>query len=771
MGGKAWRIGLAFVAVTAATWCAPNASPLARPAAAADVSLPELENDARVHLQRVDALLANGQAVEALENLRRVMTNGKAAMIEVESPYAAAGFRCYLPVPVACQIKLAQWHATAPEILRLYRRQVDHVARRWLEEALETGDEDRLRQLVDQYFCSSVGDDALFWLGEFAFQRGAFAAAREAWERIDPSFRWSSDAARFDRYAGLPPWLLLRHVDLEKSWDPISGSVTGRATAGRWLAYPDTDLDVDKVRARLVLTSIMQGQRQRSHIELEVLRRLAPSAAGRLGGKQGNFVERLQQLRNESVTWPADRAATGWPTFAGSPRRTRDVPREVDLGGRPLWQLPLPPQSWVDPVAGVNRLRVGEDSGRLASFHPVVANDLVLVAGGDQTVDVRAVELRTGALVFQTAAEPASASSYDNGQSRTVPRFTPTVLGDQLFARVVGREIMTSTRQSLGLRCRLAAVDLRAEGRLRFDIQLDAPAWEGDWVFEGSPVCDDAFLYVAVRRLDAVRAESQLACFDARDGSLCWRQFICASQSLGGEHAEVPNNLLTLDEGILYYNTNAGVVAAVAARDGAIRWLARYPRAAGDSDAPADLDPPYRFRDLNPCLVQDGLVYVAPADCARIFALDSATGQLIWTTPEEIGGDVVHLLGVGEGRLIGSGEGLYWFDAYDGRLETQVSGGFHAAEGHARPEPRGAGRGLFANKNVYWPTRDSIFVFEQRTIKTQTGWEPVLVREIDLASRQAAGGNLVMVGGILLIASGDRLYAFNESGNPTHAAD
>ena len=43
--------------------------------------------------------------------------------------------------------------------------------------------------------------------------------------------------------------------------------------------------------------------------------------------------------------------------------------------------------------------------------------------------------------------------------------------------------------------------------------------------------------------------------------------------------------------------------------------------------------------------------------------------------------------------------------------------------------------------------------------------------QIDLVSRHAAGGNLVMVGDILLIASGDHLYAFNESGITTHAAD
>jgi outer membrane protein assembly factor BamB len=770
MSGLGWRTGRAFVVVCAAAWFVPTLSSPSCSILANDVALPELTNDTRVHLQRVEALLATGQTVEALDSVRRVMTAAKSAIIEVDSPHAAAGFRCYLPVRVALQMKLAEWHETAPEMLRIYRQQVDGVAQRWFDEALESGDEAGLRRIVDQYFCSRVGDNALFWLGEFAFQRGDYATARSAWERIHPSFRWASDGTRFDRYTGLPSWLLLRQVDLQRNWPQIVEAVTGRVTKGRWLAYPDTDLDIDSVRARLVLCSIMLDQRQRAKIELEIFRRLSPGAVGRLGGKRGNYVERLQQLLNESQSWPASKLSSDWPTFGGAPNRSRHVARAVDVAGQPIWRLPLPIQSWIDPVDGANRLRIGEDPNRLLSFHPIVVNDLVLFGTDDQSVDVQAVNLHTGAIVFQTNSEPTPAATYDDRLARTVPRFTMSSSGSRLFARVIGRGADTSAGNA-PTRSRLVAIDLRAEGRLRFDVQLEAPAWQGDWSFEGSPVCDESYLYVAVRRLDAVRAESHLACFDARDGKLCWRQFICAAQSLGGDHREIPNNLLTLDEGVLFYNTNAGAVAAVAAQDGAIRWLTRYPRAANDSDVPPDLDMSYRFRDLNPCLVQDGLVYVAPADCSRLFALDAATGHLIWTTPEEIGGDIVHLLGVADGHLIGSGEGLYWFDAYNGQLAAQVSGDFHPSEGHARQEPRGCGRGLLANKNVYWPTRESIFVFDQRIIKTESGWNPVLLRDIDLVSRRVAGGNLVMVDGILLIASGDHLYAFNESGLPTHAAD
>jgi len=87
-----------------------------------------------------------------LENLRRVMNDGDGALIEIASPHAAAGFQSYLPVRAACHMKLAEWHTTAPEMVRLYRQQVDGAAQRWLAEALESGQEELLRKLVDQNF-------------------------------------------------------------------------------------------------------------------------------------------------------------------------------------------------------------------------------------------------------------------------------------------------------------------------------------------------------------------------------------------------------------------------------------------------------------------------------------------------------------------------------------------------------------------------------------------------------------------------------------------
>ena len=77
--------------------------------------------------------------------------------------------------------------------------------------------------------------------------------------------------------------------------------------------------------------------------------------------------------------------------------------------------------------------------------------------------------------------------------------------------------------------------------------------------------------------------------------------------------------------------------------------------------------------------------------------------------------------------------------------------------GHAAPQPRGFGRGLLAGSEVYWPTRERIYVFDQDSGRQ--------VRQpIELAALGVQGGNLVIDDGVLLIATADELVAFNATG-------
>jgi outer membrane protein assembly factor BamB len=241
--------------------------------------------------------------------------------------------------------------------------------------------------------------------------------------------------------------------------------------------------------------------------------------------------------------------------------------------------------------------------------------------------------------------------------------------------------------------------------------------------------------------------EAHVACFDAQTGRPVWRVFVCGAETpVRGIFPQNTHNLLTLDHQTLYYNTNLGAVAAISARDGRLQWVSLYPRAREGNLLKLA---PHWARDLSPCLCDHGTLLVAPADSPRIFALDAATGQILWQTGTEVQ-DVVHLLGTTAEHLIASGDRLYWIGlrgADRGRVKHVWPDG---------PDKLGYGRGVLAGEDVLWPTREKIYVFDQKTARQK--------KVIDLVPRGAGGGNLLVAGGRLLIATGRELIALGPQG-------
>ena len=156
----------------------------------------------------------------------------------------------------------------------------------------------------------------------------------------------------------------------------------------------------------------------------------------------------------------------------------------------------------------------------------------------------------------------------------------------------------------------------------------------------------------------------------------------------------------------IYFNTNLGLVAALDTHDGSICWLHRYERRSNQPLDAGSAEPLHFSRDPSPCLYHDGLVIVAPADTPNIFALDAVTGQTVWTS--DLLPDALHLLGVVRRNLIVSGNRLAALDVLSGKLkfvwpESQQAG------------IRGMGRGLVAGDEVFWPTRNEIYVIHAMT--------------------------------------------------------
>jgi outer membrane protein assembly factor BamB/tetratricopeptide (TPR) repeat protein len=270
--------------------------------------------------------------------------------------------------------------------------------------------------------------------------------------------------------------------------------------------------------------------------------------------------------------------------------------------------------------------------------------------------------------------------------------------------------------------------------------------------FEGSPVANSHSVYVAVTDRREQTA-TYIACFDADTGARRWVRYLGAASSeidnfmamgmafgppIAGDYG---HRLLSLDGPFLYYQTNLGAVIALEAESGSVRWVATYPRQdSGRMGQGSD-------RDLNPAVVHDGLVIVAPTDAGAIFAFESDSGHLLWKTDpisEEV--KLSHLLGVAKGRLVATGDRVLLFDVRNGKLvSTWPDSG---------KSPEGYGRGLLAGNRIYWPTRNEIQVLDQRS--GLLAERPIRLMEV----YRTTGGNLVAGDGYLIVAQSDALVVF-----------
>jgi cellulose synthase operon protein C len=200
-------------------------------------------------------------------------------------------------------------------------------------------------------------------------------------------------------------------------------------------------------------------------------------------------------------------------------------------------------------------------------------------------------------------------------------------------------------------------------------------------------------------------------------------------------------------------------VACLDPASGQIEWLVRYRRVDKDKQAYPQPDR-FRYRDLNPCLVEGGLVFCAPQDCPELFALDAITGDLVWSTDDTAAADALHLLGVAGQQLIVSGDRLIWLDRSNGTIQGRFPAAATMGINNALPSPRGLGRGVISGDEVYWPTANEILVFDAHGKGFEHADAVSIRRRVRLDVRGSEGGNLIAVDGWLLIATPSRLLAF-----------
>jgi hypothetical protein len=698
-------------------------------------------------LEQARALAKDKRWDDAVDILRELAAERSDKVVDL-------GDGRYVSLQVACHLELALLPA---EGLAAYRRRVDPLAERWYRDGVAARDEELLRRVVDELFCSSWGDDALMALGELALERGDYPAARRYWEQMSPLMRDP---------AGQPMWIALREIELAEHWPQIARRWLERPKPPTWLAYPDTQLPLADVRARLILTSIRAGELKRAGLEFEVFRRFHPDSIGRLGGQDGAYVAAVERLLTSAGGWPVQTPDDNWTTFAGSQTRSPAArklgpitgpawaqPIELAPAGVPRANLPMAAQR-LGPQFGSLAEAEGRDAAQPLTCFPVVVNGVILYADSAQIhaanlIDGTPAVTASGVLYRDDPLEPPRGDTirpldfgWRNMQpvAYGLPRHTLTVINDIVYGRV-GRlaTAQVDSRQSQTSN-RLVGVDLSREGALAFRVRPS----DGSWAFDGVPIGDDRRLFVAMRQSDAT-PHAYVACFDAATGNQLWRTSIGAADTPAtGFGDEITHNLLTLVGDRIYFNTNIGLVAALDVNSGAICWLRRYDRVGGEGAFRGRPGPTHFDRDPAPCLYHEGLVVVAPSDTSKIFALDADTGKTVWSTDKIPDG--LHLLGVVRNNLIVSGNRLAALDVRSGELRFVWPESEHAGI-------RGMGRGVVAGNEVFWPTRSEIYA-----IHCVTGAQSR--PRIPLGAISDCGANLASANGRLIVAGHDKLMAF-----------
>jgi outer membrane protein assembly factor BamB/tetratricopeptide (TPR) repeat protein len=703
-------------------------------------------------LRNADNHAKNGQFGEAIEIYQRVIDKFGDKVVKVPPPEAPAGPAAnpaggevapgdsvlYVDARIDCQRRIA---ALPPEARALYRARVDSQAERWFKQAVADRDRALLRRVIEQAFCSSWGDEALDLLGDLSFQDGQFAEAIASYRRLVPD----------------------------------------RAVEGQGLTHPDPSVDLARVAAKKLLCRVAIGEDLPTPADLEAYAKAYPEAKGSLAGRSGPLATIVSEaIRSDRLTVPIQPDGR-WPTFAGAPTRTKVAPGSIDVGSL-QWRVPLDPVSPSNPSRPFNG-RGGMMRGggmyapspanvppdRLLAYHPIVIGDQVVVAD-ERSITAYNLNQRPGdgstataAVAWQHIHQGASVADAAR-PSYSLPRYTLTAFGDRIYARMgpppsasigpfgFGGRMGGGGGGGGGPVSHIVALDRAAEGKVIWkksssEIVLPRRQAEGgnrSATFEGTPVADARNVYVALTdRSQMTITATYVACLDADKGTVRWVRYICDANAGGSINptGEISHRLLTLDGPNLYYQTNLGAVAALDVEAGGIRWLATYPC---QGRAPLGSG---QERDLNPAVVHDGLVIVAPDDAPHLFAFDAATGRMAWKTkplPDEI--NLTHLLGVAKGRVVATGNRVLQFDVKTGVLvRTWPDSG---------QVPQGFGRGILAGDRIYWPTETEIHVLDQASgLRAEP---PIKLKD----NFQTTGGNLAVGDGFLIVAQANSLVVF-----------
>jgi len=479
-----------------------------------------------------------------------------------------------------------------PKELAFYRAMFDAPARDAFERARRRYSLLDLREVADSMMATSYGAPALFDLGNAALDIGQFEEALGYYEQVRDEFR---DAYTVATDSGTPR---------------IDGA--------------ELRLKIAYCRKALFLSSSPGGPASGNGAHGG-----APSSPvqGRLTADQRKALQaatdRVQVAR---PSFPAQQAT---PPFESVADFTLSPPTDDPLNLKPaVWQVALPAshRDWS------------------VLFYPVATKDSLIYRHRNI---VYCRSLLSGGLRWQN--DVGGRVVWENQDDCFYPS-----------EEVLVQDGLVFTNMYKGGASLVALEEVT--GRLRWAHGPIAPVTEEDvrTSYFACPAGGRRMIY-ATYVVDNIEGETHLdtvygvRAFDSATGKVIWSRELCrlaVGKFMLSELTRIRNRIRSyatppvLHAGVLFCVTDAGVVAALDAGTGAVKWLTRYPylREIHDRTQPLrfiryNYLPPLNFGEhAEPLwynqqrpLVDGDRMYVLPVDADYIFCFERRTGKIIWS--------------------------------------------------------------------------------------------------------------------------------------------
>lgn len=717
----------------------------------------------KLAMEQIEELLRASEYDEALASLHKLYDQSKNSLIARDGVAQHMTLRSqhYIPLRQWCQERTEEVLAAQPALRDDYVQAIDAQAAAALATLQLTKDPAEARTLALRYQLSTAGDDFSAFLADLYLERGWALAAAAELNRMSPALRYHPEATEDQTrshasiaWPGL--WTQAGTPEAQRQLVALWEAQFAKQPANKKANWP-------AVVRRLLIAAAMQPELLDRNAMVQWISGVSQTSSEEQSAEVQKIVEEVQ-------AWELAPSPDDWTTFAGDQARGRQGAGRYDLAPWPLWQQQLEGFGTSSDRTNASKPRVGETERGALPYYPSISDGKVFI---NELNRIRAYDLESGKPwpdvrpslpLFDSHI--ATAAYVPLGYPLVgVPRGTLSIHDDCLYARMGSPVTGWANRESAsdgGSLSYLVGLDLARQGSLLrgFPLRLIEPIFSNA-EFEGCPIVIGDLLAVPIVERDNVGVRRSVVAFDRFSGELVWRSAVLAAGTVeGSDRANlITHQLLTYAGGRIFYNTNLGAIACLEPLNGETEWLVSYSRFDQQQHAYPTPDR-FRYRDMTPCLVAKGLIYCMPQDCAELFAIDAMTGDLLWSTDDMDVADAIHLLGVVDDCLIVSGDRLLWLDHRTGRVLGRFPGSTTPGLVNALPSPRGLGRGIISDGEVYWPTATEVFIFDADMARNRNVESPPIKRRELLGARGNAGGNFTIAAGHLIFCGPSRVMAF-----------